>query len=56
MRWVERRGRLDGGVGGVLSRSSSSSTIGREWVHCLLYDSGLSGFFDGTGCRSWTGL
>jgi hypothetical protein len=56
MRWEERRGWLDGLVVGVLYRSSSGSTMGREWVCCLVKDSGSSGFFDGTGHRSWTGL
>jgi hypothetical protein len=51
MRWMERRGRLDGRVVGVLSRLSSGLSIGREWVCCLVLGSGLSGFCDGTGHR-----
>jgi hypothetical protein len=53
MRQVERRGRLDGLVVGVLSRLSSGSKIEREWVCCLVQDSGFSDFCDGTGHRSW---
>ncbi len=36
MRQVEHWGRLDGLVVGVLSCSPSGSTIGREWVCCLV--------------------
>jgi hypothetical protein len=43
-------------VVGVLSRSSSDSTTGREWVCCLVYNSGWIGFCGGTGHRSWMGL
>jgi hypothetical protein len=56
MSWVERRGRLDCLTVGVLSRSSSGSIIGRDWVCCLVKDGGLSGFCDGSEHRSWTGL
>ncbi len=56
IRRVEHRGRLDGFVVGVLSHSSSSSTIGRGWVCCLVLVGGSSGICDRTGCRSWMGL
>jgi hypothetical protein len=56
MSHVEHLDGLDGLVVDVLSRSSSGSTIGTEWVCCLVKDSGLSGFWDGSGGRSWTGL
>jgi hypothetical protein len=49
MRQVERQGWLDSLLVGVLSHSSSGSTTGREWVCCLVYDSGWIGFCDGTG-------
>jgi hypothetical protein len=44
---------LDGLVVGVLSHLSSGSTILREWIHCLVYNSGLSSFCDRTGHRRW---
>ncbi len=44
-----------GGAGSLVvasSRSSSGSTMGSEWVGCLLPAGGLLGFLDVLGCRS----
>jgi hypothetical protein len=56
MRRVEHQDWLEGLLVGLLSRSSSGLTRGREWVCCLVYASGWIGFCVGTGRRSWTGL
>ena len=54
MSWVERRGGADGLMVGISSRSSSGSTMGSEWVGCLVPADVLLGFIVGLGHRSWT--
>jgi hypothetical protein len=50
---VERCGGVDVLTVGILSRSSSGSTIGREWAVRLVPTGGLFGVLGGLGCRSW---
>ncbi len=51
--WVEHCGGADGLMVGILSRSSSGSTMGSEWVGCLVAAGVLLGFLVGLGHRSW---
>ncbi len=53
MSWVERRGGADGLMVGISSHSSSSSTVGSDWVGCLVPAGVLLGFLVGLGRRSW---
>ncbi len=50
---VEHHGGADGLMVGILSHSSSGSTMGSEWVGCLVAAGVLLGFLVGLGCRSW---
>ncbi len=50
---VEHRGGADGLMVGILSRLSSGSTMGSEWVGCLVAAGILLGFLVGLGRRSW---
>jgi hypothetical protein len=50
---VERHGGADGLMVGISSRLSSGSTMGSEWVGCLVSAGILLGFLVGLGCRSW---
>ncbi len=53
MSQVERRGVADGLMVGISSCSSSGSTMGSEWVGCLVPAGVLLGFLVGLGHRSW---
>ncbi len=53
MSQVERLGGADGLMVGILSCSSSGSTMGSEWVGCLIAAGVLLGFLVGLGHRSW---
>ncbi len=53
MSQVERCGGADGLMVGISSRSSSGSTMGSEWVGCLIPAGILLGFLVGLGRRSW---
>ncbi len=53
MSWVERCGGADGLMVGISSHSSSGSTMGSEWVGCLVPAGVLLGFLVGLGYRSW---
>jgi hypothetical protein len=50
---AEHRGGVDGLMVGIVSRLSSGSTMGSEWVGCLVAAGILLGFLVGLGCRSW---
>jgi hypothetical protein len=50
---VEHRGGVDGLMVGISSRSLSGSTMGSEWVGCLVPAGILLGFLVGLGRRSW---
>jgi hypothetical protein len=53
MIWVEHHGGVDARMVGILSCSSSGSTIGREWAVCLVITGGLFGVQGGVGSKSW---
>ncbi len=50
---VEHCGSVDGLMVGISSHLSSGSTIGSEWVGCLVPAGILLGFLVGLGRRSW---
>ncbi len=50
---AERHGCADGLMVGISSRSSSGSTMGSEWVGCLVPAGVLLSFLVGLGSRSW---
>jgi hypothetical protein len=53
MSWVERCGGADGLMVGISSCLSSGSTMGSEWVGCLVPAGILLCFLVGFGRRSW---
>jgi hypothetical protein len=53
MSWVEHCGCADGLMVGISSFSSSGSTMGSEWVGCLVPAGVLLSFLVGLGHRSW---
>jgi hypothetical protein len=53
MSQVERCGGVDGLMVGISSCSSSGSTMGSEWVGCLVPAGVFLGFLVGLRCRSW---
>ena len=50
---MEHHGGADGLMVGISSRSSSGSTMGSEWVGCLVPAGIFLGFLVGLGPRSW---
>ena len=53
MGWVKHRGGVVDLMVGISSRLSSGSTMGSEWVSCLVPAVVLLGFLVGLGRRSW---
>jgi hypothetical protein len=53
MSWVECCGGADGIMVGISSCSSSGSTMGSEWVGCLVAAGILLGLLIRLGLRSW---